>query len=611
MNKFKNTIKSICLMGLAGVAVTSCDLDLLPLNEVVLENYWTEKADVESVVNACYGSFEQDGVIERMFIWGEGRSDNVVMGPSTNTDLSHIMRGNLLPSNGFNTWKAFYSIINRCNTVLHYAPEVQAKDPNFTTSDLAQSEAEVIALRSLAYFYLIRAFKDVPYVTTPTIDDNQQLFVAASKHEDILDSLINDLERVRENVPRKYPESEKSKNYGRVTRNMMYSLLADMYLWRASNAEVPAAQQQADYKKCVEYCDKVIEFKVNQYETEEEWKRVIGSRLYNSYGYPLLSETGESGASSTMSNAAAYNSIFGEGNSFESIFELQFVTDQGNKNTLVNDFFGNVDTRGTLAANDAMMAEKPTNEYDYDNINLFTFFDYRGLENFQFSTSGAYEIEKYRSTQTSVQVGNASTWAAQYSGRGTAYSNWIIYRLTDVMLMKAEAEVEIAGYLDQAASTQEEDTTKTDAGVAKRRYAVYGNTFSTAQEYYDDVWNIVCAIYYRSCPSAETNQRASLNRNNFTYVGNYRDLVEVERRRELMFEGKRYFDLVRRTRRDGNTNHLTSACTPKYSENAAAITLKLKEMDYIYMPYSKKEVETNTLLKQNPSYAEDETSEKS
>lgn len=179
------------------------------------------------------------------------------------------------------------------------------------------------------------------------------------------------------------------------------------------------------------------------------------------------------------------------------------------------------------------------------------------------------------------------------------------------MLMKAEAEVEIAGYLDQAASTQEEDTTKTDAGVAKRRYAVYGNTFSTAQEYYDDVWNIVCAIYYRSCPSAETNQRASLNRNNFTYVGNYRDLVEVERRRELMFEGKRYFDLVRRARRDGNTNHLTSACTPKYSENAAAITLKLKEMDYIYMPYSKKEVETNTLLKQNPSYAEDETSEKS
>ena len=171
--------------------------------------------------------------------------------------------------------------------------------------------------------------------------------------------------------------------------------------------------------------------------------------------------------------------------------------------------------------------------------------------------------------------------------------------------------MEIAGYLEQNASTTEEtDTTTTDNGVAKRRYAVYGNTFSTASEYYDDVWNIIQAIFYRSCPSADTNQRASLNRNNFTYVGDYRNLVEVERRRELMFEGKRYFDLVRRSRRDGTTNHLATACTPKYSENAAAIMLKLKQMDYIYMPYAKEEVEKNPLLKQNPSYAEDETSVK-
>ena len=144
----------------------------------------------------------------------------------------------------------------------------------------------------------------------------------------------------------------------------------------------------------------------------------------------------------------------------------------------------------------------------------------------------------------------------------------------------------------------------------KRRYAAYGNTFATASEYYDDVWNIIQCIYYRACPSADTNQRASLNRNNFTYVGNYRDLVEAERRRELMFEGKRYFDLVRRARRDGNPSHLASACTPKYTENAAAITIKLKEMDYIYMPYLKDEVEKNPNLKQNPSYAENETSAK-
>ena len=615
MYKIKNTIKSLCLMGLAGFALSSCDLDLLPLDEVVLENYWTEKADVESVLISCYASYEEGGVPERMFVWGEGRSDNVVIRTSNDLNLSHIMRGNLLPSNSYNNWLGFYKIINRCNTVIYYAPQVHVKDPNYTDSDLAQTLAEAKALRALAYFYLIRTFKDVPYVTMPSIDDNQEFFIGVTKHEDILDSLITDIEQVRENVPRKYPDSEKNKNYGRVTRNMMYAMLADMYLWRASNANVSAGQQQADYKKCVEFCDKIIEFKVNQYETEEEWKRDISSKLYLNYGYPLLSETGEGGTiASTGSPAAAYNKIFGDGNSFESIFEFQYKN-PNKTNPLVSTFFGDGNNVGSLSANDAMMAEVPTNEYDYDNKDLFTLFDYRGVENFKFDETAAYEIKKYCSNNTRVAVGNANSWRNNirnnpYSNN-TTYCNWIIYRLTDVMLMKAEAEVEIAAYLDQnAASTDTTATEGTESGVAKRRYAAYGNTFATASEYYDDVWNIVQCIYYRACPSAETNQRASLNRNNFTYVGNYRDLVEAERRRELMFEGKRYFDLVRRSRRDGNTMHLSSACTSKYAENAAAITLKLKEMDYMYMPYLKDEVEKNPNLKQNPSYAEDETSAK-
>lgn len=610
MYKIKNTIKSICLMGFASFALTSCDLDLLPLNEVVLENYWTEKADVESVVTSCYGSFGEGGVIPRMFVWGEGRSDNVIMGRANNTDMSHIMRGNLLPSNGYNSWVGFYTAINRCNTVLHYAPEVQAKDPNFTPSDLAQCEAEVTALRALAYFYLIRAFKDVPYVTTPSIDDSQNYFVGVNKHEDILDSLINDIERVRENVPRKYPDSERNKNYGRVTRNMMYALLADLYLWRASNAEVAPAQQQADYLKCVEYCDKIIEHKLKQYQEEEEWKRWINSKIFTTYGYPLLAESTSTSTSSTsLSMPAAYRQIFGEGNSFESIFEFQFLESQGTANTMIEEFFGATNKNGILAANDAMMPEKPNGEYDKSNTKIFTFFDYRGLENFKYNTSGAYDITKYACSNINVAVGNASTWQGTYSYRSASYANWIIYRLSDVMLMKAEAEVEIAAYLEQNVTIETEP--EAEPTTAKRRQAVYGNTYATAEEYLDDVWNIVQAVYYRSCPAAESNQRGSLNRNNFTYVGDYRDLVEVERRRELMFEGKRYFDLVRRSRRDGNTMHLSTACTPKYSENAAALTLKLKKMDYIYMPYLKGEVEKNPLLEQNPSYAEDEKSEKS
>ena len=41
-------------------SLTACDdfLNIIPLNDVVLENYWTEEADVASVVNSFYAQLE-------------------------------------------------------------------------------------------------------------------------------------------------------------------------------------------------------------------------------------------------------------------------------------------------------------------------------------------------------------------------------------------------------------------------------------------------------------------------------------------------------------------------------------------------------------------------
>ena len=66
----------------APLFLASCNdfLDILPLNEVVLENYWTEKADVNSVLNSCYETLEHSDALTRMGIWGELRSDNLMAG---------------------------------------------------------------------------------------------------------------------------------------------------------------------------------------------------------------------------------------------------------------------------------------------------------------------------------------------------------------------------------------------------------------------------------------------------------------------------------------------------------------------------------------------------
>jgi len=73
-----------------------------------------------------------------------------------------------------------------------------------------------------------------------------------------------------------------------------------------------------------------------------------------------------------------------------------------------------------------------------------------------------------------------------------------------------------------------------------------------------------------------------------------------------MFEGKRYYDLVRRARREGNTSHFASAVSSKFGEASKAVLIKMAMMDFMYMPYAEKQLDVNPNLKQNPAYILDE-----
>ena len=229
----KITVIGYCLL-VIGIT-TSCNdfLDIQPMNEVVLENYWKQKSDVASVMNACYESLESDDALTRMMVWGELRSDNLKEGANIQNDLREILKESLLPSNPYCNWAKFYECINRCNTVCHYAPQVQAIDPNYTETEMKAHVAEATTLRALAYFYLIRTFRDVPYSTKPSIDDTQTYVIAATPFDQVLDTLISDLENIKEDAVRRYYVDESNNAYqnsARITRWAVYALLADLYL---------------------------------------------------------------------------------------------------------------------------------------------------------------------------------------------------------------------------------------------------------------------------------------------------------------------------------------------------------------------------------------------
>ena len=626
MKNIKNKIKFIAAAAVVGTAVSGCSLDMLPLNEVVLENYWTDKADVESVVNSCYAALNENGYISSLIVWGESRSDNTTPNADAPNDLRNLMKGNLKVTNGYCSWSSFYNVINRCNTVLYYAAQVAQEDPNYTESDYRITQAETKFMRAYSYFTLIKTFKDVPFSLEPSIDDNVDYMLPRTSFDEILNALIADIEACKDYPPIRYTSAVY--NTGRVTRDAMYSLLAELYLWRASDYRADAGAKQADYRACIACCDYVLNHKINQFRENNfqnangqsiDLTQVYDNYVYSAYGIPLLKE--EAG---TVSNGPqGYNSIFGTGNSFESIFEISFTTGTNDaKNTDVSVMYGgyaNKDATGVtryILANENLINDVPS-ATTYSNENLFTVgSDYRSIENFHYTGGGgSQEIYKYvvmnnrAGSSSGTNLGKVGakyeapdTKAAQSVRSWTSqYENWILYRMTEIMLFRAEAEIELAGLINKNA-------------IATANFTGYheGASLGTAEDLYADAFNLICAVYMRSNPYVKgvitNNFMPKLS--DYDALEKYEKLLMLERRREFMFEAKRYYDLVRTARREGNTSQLQQAVTSKYGEASSGIVAKLKLLDFMYMPISKSQIKINPNLIQNPCYDDEEESVK-
>lgn len=508
----KTIYKNILLATALGVSMVSCDdfLDLRPTNEMVLDEFWQTESDVLSVTGSCYRAMQEPGFMQRLMIWGEFRSDNVILGNNTGTDLNYIGVLNILPSNSYAYWGDFYKVINLCNTVEHFAPQVCEVDPNFSQVQMRAYIAEVKTIRAFCYFTLVRTFRDVPFITEPIIDDTQDLQCAQTDPDELLDYLIDDLKAVENDAVEAWPSTEYTK--GRFTRAGLRALLADMCLWRNR------------YEECITYCDRVIGDTKNILS-------LVGSTTYN-------------------------KNVFVDGNSTETIMELDFTRNNIPNYTLC-EFYG---TSGGHSGwgHQQMMA------YDFSTTDLFAETDIRAYDSFYSNSSlAAYPIKKYLAYRNSIETSDVRE--SDYVSVDGGESNWILYRLPDVMLMKAEALVEMNGSLETA-------------------------------------FSLVSAVYDRANPEAGVG---SLNFSSYNTVDRMRDLVFNERQRELLFEGKRYYDIIRRINRDNTQfqNIVNTYLLPKYSSlDQSTVTSKLSEINALYMPIKDTELTSNKLLVQNPFY---------
>lgn len=506
-----NKIVKLTMLAALAVGATSCSdfFELKPQNQLVLDEFWQSESDVLSVVGSCYRTMQEQGFMQRVVIWGEFRSDNVILGNGDGGDISNIANLNILPSNSYTRWEDFYEVINLCNTVEHFAPQAAEIDPNFTTNQLNGYIAEVKGLRALCYFILVRTFRDIPLVLEPVIDDTQSFQVAQSDPEEVLQFLVDDLKQIE---PKAFTSwSNKAYTKGRMTQNAIRALIADISLWLNN------------YDDCIEYCNRVI----------------------NDTNNVITLDT----------SAAYYRDIFIDGNSSESIFELQFSR---TSSTVAN--YTTVSYYGTDGGSSSVM-----NSYDFTSTELFEKTDHRYYDYFYPSTSGVCPIKKYVSYRTDVNIDNVNSGSYSDLQYNAGNSNWIFYRLPDIYLMKAEALVESGGSLEEA-------------------------------------YQLVSYTFDRANPDLEPG---SVQPDAVGSRDAMRQLVVDERQREFLFEGKRYYDIIRRINRNrGQFSVIVNQClVPKYvTLDQATVTRKLSDYDALFMPINETELKTNLELVQNPFY---------
>ncbi|MBQ7442980.1 MAG: RagB/SusD family nutrient uptake outer membrane protein [Bacteroidaceae bacterium] len=584
------------MLGIAMLGATSCNdfLTIYPQDRVVEENFWEDKNDLEGV---RYGAYKQmASTVKNLIIWGDIRSDAYYINPDYNSQMGDyytykkILDAELDSTMGFYDWGSVYTTINFCNKVLSHGEEVLAKDAQFTQTEWNQMKAEMTALRALNYFYLIRAFKDIPYSNQVINSDEDTHPFTTTRGIDVLDTLISDVRSVaglgRNRFGGTYGTLDTK---GQMTNTAIYALLAEMYLWRSALREGHGYSTDSigsDADSVIFYAQRSLDALAlqtqqtasSQFDRSQEKTNDYGSGLSNANLIQNEDMQNDFNAQSSVW-IPSYEAIFLSGNSDESILELQFNSADQREFKTVNELYGHSSVSELCTSDQAFTNASKTGTTD-------TRLWYTCTKRTEDSGSQDELSDPFMLKWSRCSFLSDGSKVRTYHTSSYTYNNWIIYRMTDVMLMMAEA---------YAVKSEHGGTKATDTKKCR---------------------DIVDAIHKRSQLDQTTGLSATTDNTEQKCI----DLVMKERLLELTGEGKRWFDLVRYAERFAG-GHNPDPLEPQYTDGADGVTLivdnylakgaysrkasvlknRIKNRYGLYSPYYYMELRANKyLFNQNP-----------
>jgi hypothetical protein len=226
-------------------------LDINSTRVVNEENYWNTIEDARAGIMGVYG-LTRAALADNNghWIYGDVRMGN--FDSPIRQDLKAIIKNDLTAQypvvDELSNWRRFYAIINAANIFIERVHEVRDNDPRYVQNNMDVDIAQVRFLRAYAYFYMVRIWGDVPFITSsrdgsfenqPKKDGRAILEFVESEMKIVAEVLpynysVNDIQQ-----PGQYYNESSSRWDGALVRKITaYSMLAHVAAWQGKYADV-------------------------------------------------------------------------------------------------------------------------------------------------------------------------------------------------------------------------------------------------------------------------------------------------------------------------------------------------------------------------------------
>ncbi|OIP83577.1 MAG: hypothetical protein AUK44_04815 [Porphyromonadaceae bacterium CG2_30_38_12] len=226
----KTNILKIAVLLITSFMVQACADDFLDVklkNYQTSDNYFTTEASALAATNSCYDPIKGRGLFGENFQYFFYPADDRILfeTPGQEQLLYTADNGNIGGNSiNFALWDGIYRGVFRANMALEKIPPIQFKAANEPLKQRYLAEAKF--LRGLYFFYAKILFDTPPVILKVLKDPSETVSNATS--EQVWNQITTDLKSAAEVLPPSYDDA----NVGRATQGAANAMLGKAYLYQ-------------------------------------------------------------------------------------------------------------------------------------------------------------------------------------------------------------------------------------------------------------------------------------------------------------------------------------------------------------------------------------------